>query len=114
VCRRPPTEPYNTLRLAYSSSLDIAHRQQLQHRMMQASSPGGGPLHHSRGSSSSSSSVAMAAGQPWLGLAGLQNLLQPGGVHEEARVRMTHAASQLAELTSQLVSSDGCCVCRRV
>lgn len=54
-------------------------------------------------------SVSSLAGQPRLGLAGLEALTQPGSVHEEVRMRMTDAAAQLAELASRQVRwQDGC------
>jgi len=80
----------------------MTHRQQQQQQPGKAtglSSPPGGPE-----LSDSSSSSSTAAGLPWLGLAGLNSLLDSGSVYEEVRVRMTHAAHQMAELASQLVS----------
>lgn len=99
-----PADANNTLRLVYSSSLDITHKQQQQtHHQAKAaavSSPGLLPS----ASDSISSSVTPAAGLPWLGLAGLSGLMQAGTVQEEVRVRMTQVARQLAELATQLVS----------
>lgn len=96
----------NTLRLVYSSTLDITHKQQQQqHHQGKAtaiSSPGQGL--QPTASDSTSSSVTPAAGLPWLGLAGLSGLMQAGTVQEEVRVRMTQVARQLAELATQLVS----------
>lgn len=102
-----PTEPYNSLRLTYNSRLDGSHRhqqQQLQlqpHHLQQPGSPVGA---HSKPPAATSSASSMTAGRPWLGFAGLHNLMQPGGVHEEVRMRMTRVTLQLAELACQLVS----------
>jgi hypothetical protein len=95
----------------YTSSLDPTHRQQQQQQQhvkspaTATSPPGGlpGP------SDSAASSVTIAAGVPWLGLAGLSGLMQPGRVQDEVRVRMTQVALQMAELATQLVSEACCC-----
>lgn len=100
----------NALRLVYSSSLDPTHRQQQQQHVKSpataTSPPGGlpGPA------DSAASSVTIAASVPWLGLAGLSGLMQPGRVQDEVRVRMTQVALQMAELATQLVSVAGWCL----
>lgn len=97
------TDAYNTMRLVYNSSLDFTHRQQQQPQQGKATpvnSPGLTSAPNSNGSMSSP-----AAGLPWLGLAGLNGLMQANKVQEEVRVRMTQVARELAELATQLVSA---------
>jgi hypothetical protein len=110
VAATPTADANNTLRLVYSSSLDpTPPRQQQQHvkSPATATSPPGGLLGPT---DSAASSVTIAAGVPWLGLAGLSGLMQPGRVQDEVRVRMTHVALQMAELATQLVSLARSCL----
>lgn len=75
------------------------HQQQQLSRAAGSASPPGLPM------ASDSSSSSIAAGTPLLGLAGIAGLMQGSTVQEEVRVRMTHAARQLAQLADQLVST---------
>lgn len=90
------------MRLVYSSSLDNTHRQQQQQQAKAAAAISPGVLPAAADSSASVGSPA--AGLPWLGLAGLNGLMQANTVQEEVRVRMTQVVQQLAELATQLVS----------